>query len=402
MFITNAIWLCVWWLDDFHKYWDLNLTMFTFATWKRIHLCLWQNSKCCGVVEVVTLSFVSMQGFTIKMWEPRSKISPNQSTSCQTLVMAAYAESLGDQLACPLCQNKFEDPRILPCLHSFCKRCLEQIHQRQSPGPSGQEPVLHCPTCHQNVPLNSGGIENLPSNLFLSSIFDTFVGQHELEPLDLDRRAITGTKWCNSCNEGSKASCLCKNCSEFLCDNCVRAHQRVTLTRDHFIERFASMSLAPGISIPSPQLVPPLSSPSLPQGSPSSIQQNLPIQHSDQDNYCTRHENGVLRLYCDSCDKAICRECTINDHVGHNIIYLQDAIENSKTVTLKLLADAKAGIKALEESIVLTQVIVISPLQTSLVWSKTVIGRVNCTYSGNSHFTPTDQFRLIQNNDWKS
>ena len=43
------------------------------------------------------------------------------------------------------------------------------------------------------------------------------------------------------------------------------------------------------------------------------------------------------------------------EHIGHSFIYLQDAVENAKTVTMKLLADARAGMKAIEESIQLTR-----------------------------------------------
>ncbi|XP_069113293.1 E3 ubiquitin-protein ligase TRIM71-like [Argopecten irradians] len=286
--------------------------------------------------------------------------------------MAAYADSIGEQLGCPLCHNRFDDPRILPCLHSFCKRCLEQATRDQGPSPSqpGQEfsGPLECPTCHQVVPLNSGGIDSLPSNLIVSNIFDVMVSsQHDIEDssLDLERqRPITGTKWCNSCDEGSKATCVCKNCSEYLCDNCVRAHQRVRLTKDHFIERFSMLNLqSSSILNLGTTCQPRLSSPSMQQQQQQHQQeyqqqkhQQQAVAHPDhQDSYCTRHEHGILRLYCDTCSRAICGDCTMNEHVGHNFIYLQDAIDNSKTITLKLLADAKAGIKALEESIELTQ-----------------------------------------------
>jgi tripartite motif-containing protein 71 len=43
------------------------------------------------------------------------------------------------------------------------------------------------------------------------------------------------------------------------------------------------------------------------------------------------------------------------DHIGHNFIYLQEAIENSKAVTVKLITDAKISIKALEEGIETSQ-----------------------------------------------
>ena len=43
------------------------------------------------------------------------------------------------------------------------------------------------------------------------------------------------------------------------------------------------------------------------------------------------------------------------EHLGHSFIYLQDAVENAKSVALKLLQDARAGIKAIEQSIEITQ-----------------------------------------------
>ena len=45
----------------------------------------------------------------------------------------------------------------------------------------------------------------------------------------------------------------------------------------------------------------------------------------------------------------------MREHVGHSFIYLQDAVDNAKTVALKLLSDTKAGLKAIEESMQQTQ-----------------------------------------------
>ena len=138
---------------------------------------------------------------------------------------------------------------------------------------------------------------------------------------------------CNSCDDSSTATSQCKDCNEFLCDNCVRAHQRVRLTKDHFIVRFA------------------FDQGSKPQPVPSPIQ---PVSDRPP-SFCDTHDHEVLRLYCDTCAQPICRECTMDNHQGHSFVYLQDAVENSKSVTLKLLADAKVGIKNLEESIHIAQ-----------------------------------------------
>ena len=244
--------------------------------------------------------------------------------------MASLSDPIGEQLACTLCRQTFEDPRVLPCLHSFCKRCLEEVYQASRTG------QLACPTCRQPVSLNSVGVESLPSNIFISNILDVMVSQDDFENGELDGPP----RWCNSCDEGSKASSVCKVCSEYLCDNCVKAHQRVRLTKDHFIEHFGHRSY----NSQNFTSVTPLGSPGMSS-----------IPGDRQQTPCEKHEHEILRLFCDSCVVPICRECTMTEHIGHNFIYLQDAIDNSKAVTMKLLSDAKVGIKAIEESVQLTQ-----------------------------------------------
>lgn len=45
----------------------------------------------------------------------------------------------------------------------------------------------------------------------------------------------------------------------------------------------------------------------------------------------------------------------MTEHQGHSFIYLRDAVENSKTVTMKLLEDAKLGLQDIEKNITQTQ-----------------------------------------------
>lgn len=49
-------------------------------------------------------------------------------------------------LFCPLCHEMFVNPRLLPCLHTFCKRCLENLVVPRSS-------ALSCPACRTDVPL---------------------------------------------------------------------------------------------------------------------------------------------------------------------------------------------------------------------------------------------------------
>lgn len=192
---------------------------------------------------------------------------------------------------------------------------------------------LKCPTCKTSVPLADSGIDCLPSNFFIPNILDVMVSPHDDDDSIFDIERVP--QICNSCDDDSKATSRCTNCNEFLCDNCVSAHQRVRLTKDHFIVRLAFNTTTS----------------SKPQPSPTPLQ---PVSDRPP-SYCEKHENEILRLYCDTCNQAICRECTMMDHVGHSFIYLQDAVDNAKTVTIKLLSDAKAGLKAIEDSMQQTQ-----------------------------------------------
>ena len=36
-------------------------------------------------------------------------------------------ESMEEELTCPVCLELYADPLMLPCSHSVCKRCLQDI-----------------------------------------------------------------------------------------------------------------------------------------------------------------------------------------------------------------------------------------------------------------------------------
>lgn len=44
----------------------------------------------------------------------------------------------------------------------------------------------------------------------------------------------------------------------------------------------------------------------------------------------------------------ICRECSVGRHMGHTFVYLQDAVQDCRAVTIQLLADAQQGRQAVQ------------------------------------------------------
>ena len=37
------------------------------------------------------------------------------------------SKSATSDIACQVCQQQFKAPKLLPCLHSFCKECLDKL-----------------------------------------------------------------------------------------------------------------------------------------------------------------------------------------------------------------------------------------------------------------------------------
>ncbi|XP_020387089.2 tripartite motif-containing 13 [Rhincodon typus] len=80
-------------------------------------------------------------------------------------------ELFEEELTCPICCCLFEDPRVLPCSHNFCKRCLEGILEGNGRGIQCKVP-FKCPTCRKETP--AVGISNLQVNYSLRGIIEKY------------------------------------------------------------------------------------------------------------------------------------------------------------------------------------------------------------------------------------
>lgn len=260
---------------------------------------------------------------------------------------------------CPLCRNEYENLKVLPCLHTFCTRCLTEAVE------NGR---LNCPTCRMAVPLSENGLESLPSNIpSANSIFDVLVtDEGNFSQSSSFIRAMTMICECSSCHEGSMVTSHCKDCSEFLCDSCVRAHQRVRLTKEHrivsFIEEAGRLRGDQGLVSQSPLSIlstSPVSSGASTISSPALNTSSLASEKLQNDDLerCETHENEFLRLYCETCFQPVCRKCTLKEHRNHSFVYLKDVTENTKSMVLKLTADAQVEAGKIEEAVNSAQIL---------------------------------------------
>ena len=140
-----------------------------------------------------------------------------------------------------------------------------------------------------------------------------------------DSASSTGSPLlCEHCDSGDSAVSRCSDCSVFMCEFCVTAHKRINATKNHQI-----LSLTEVKILGSKVLVKP--------------------------SFCSKHKDETLKLFCSTCQKTICRDCTIVDHREHKYDFVTDVAEKEKEIIQGFLAKAKVkehavvdGIKAVQ------------------------------------------------------
>ena len=183
---------------------------------------------------------------------------------------------------CGYCSELFKDPRLLPCLHTFCLPCLAKASEIQ-----GAKEALQCPACDEKAPLQDGGVHAFPKHLRK---------EHEVELArfrsKFDSEAGVECDRCLRKNAGS-AVAFCTNCCDFLCRLCREEHHSWRKTQNHEIlaigeQKSKENEASAMIDIP---------------------QQPMP---------CPQHKDEVLKFYCLKCEKLICRDCRITKHKDHS------------------------------------------------------------------------------------
>ncbi|CAH1227430.1 TRIM56 [Branchiostoma lanceolatum] len=222
---------------------------------------------------------------------------------------AILSQISGDFLECTICLEPFKDPKILPCLHTFCKGCLEKFVEKQGE----VKDKFPCPTCRTETVLPGGSVAGLKNNFFVLSLRDTVQAHKSLVSKEDDKVL------CDNCEE-HVVNHGCVVCEEFMCEECARGHRRGKRTRDHEVIGVAELK---------EHLI----------TKTSSVKSTtLPM--------CPKHHDEKLKFYCETCQHPICRDCTVLQHKDHMYNLLADVVSD---VRAKIKGKLKVAMPKIEE-----------------------------------------------------
>ncbi|KAL9958088.1 hypothetical protein ACROYT_G035057 [Oculina patagonica] len=125
--------------------------------------------------------------------------------------MASSVETkLAKHLECGICLERFEEPKMLTCQHSYCKRCLERLVTTVAL----QDHEIKCPECRKGTKVPSGDVKSLPSNFFINSFLSICGnGQSNASPP------------CEK-HDGEILKLFCRDCDRLLCRDCTLIDHR--------------------------------------------------------------------------------------------------------------------------------------------------------------------------------
>ena len=196
--------------------------------------------------------------------------------------------NLNEEVSCSVCMSTFTDPKILPCFHTFCLHCLNELQRT-----SGKHGEITCPECRRKFQVpGSGYPKDLPANFRMNSLLDVMA---------IQKCNVSGVK-CGNCEKTSAESFYCFQCCAFWCEDCSAAHNLIKANKTHRVLAIRD------------------------------------FQDKDIENvlkravYCQKkhHEKEELKFFCKQCEVSICNTCVVTFHEGHDKVLLQDAANEKK------------------------------------------------------------------------
>jgi len=198
--------------------------------------------------------------------------------------MSTMFKELAHITECPLCNKIFTDPRVLPCIHTYCLKCIQNCVKDKSPGDK-----TACPLCRKEYTLPENGVEGLPRHFYVEKMI------HFRELMSAP---------CNTCTNGASGAAakinpaitFCCHCKATFCAPCASDHRKQEQLRDHKLIGIGD------------------------RVKPEDLYPQYPI------NNCEQHVEEALRIYCNECRLVICMMCYVKEHHSHKCSDIHEVV----------------------------------------------------------------------------
>ena len=208
-------------------------------------------------------------------------------------------QGVEDEITCSVCQDHFQEPKILPCCHYYCKQCVQKLAMR-----AGANQPFPCPECRSDTFLPQNDPNQLPTAFFVNRMKELHT---KMEKAHGKVEAL-----CEQCS-GGKAIAFCRHCTEFICEECVKIHQKIKSFAGHKVTSLEELK----------------------KGETEEILIKKPPPPT-----CKDHDEQ-MKIYCFDCNRLICRDCIVFEHREHKCDFVKKAAPKTKEKLIENLAPLK-------------------------------------------------------------
>ena len=189
------------------------------------------------------------------------------------------SDDIVERMVCGICSNKYKQPKLLPCFHSYCYDCLEKYVEKNV-----RNNRFDCPLCEKPCEVPEGGVSQFEWNIYMDSkLKSETVENHD----------------CDLCGPEVKAVDHCTECCENYCEACSKVHMKQKVSRTHTLLAISGSVV----------------------GGTRAIKKK---------EFCVKHPHEEVMVVCKDCEKMLCVVCKLTDHEKHNSVDIEDEAVSTK------------------------------------------------------------------------
>jgi len=210
----------------------------------------------------------------------------------------SVGKELDDMTECCICREVFTDPRVLPCIHTFCLKCLLNYGKDEQPGDS-----MACPMCRKEFTIPHEGLAGIQKNFFMEKLVHVrkLSASQEAQHIPCD---VCSSDEASAGETVKPATKYCVQCQQKYCEQCSLHHRRMKGCSNHIqVDIGKDSESAEQISKISPAM-------------------------------CEQHKSEETKMFCLECRVAICVKCFIKSHKTHDCSDIEEVSDNLRRLVV--------------------------------------------------------------------